>query len=120
MITTAGKNSVRNFLINDTPSSYDSVAVGTDGTVALVTQTALGALDYGESATKSEPSTFRVLFDMDFGTGDGTSGAVYKEIGLFTSSDGTGTMLSRLVITNTPNSVGVAYRFQYDIRVTWV
>ena len=120
MITTAGKNHIRDFLLNGSSSNFDGIAVGTDDTTAAITDTALGTRVYGETTTKSYPTTTRAMFDMNFAAGDypATGSVTLKEVGLFTSADGTsGTMLCRQVITDTIKTTSIAYRVQYDINV---
>lgn len=118
MITTAGKNLVRNMIIGTNPGSITRIEIGTDNTAPVVGDTALIGTTYGAAATETEPSSVSVMFQISLGTGDGNGAGtrIYQEVGLLTGTSGT--LLSRQVFKAKTKNNTIAFKVQPIVEVT--
>ena len=118
MITTVGKNLVRDMIIGSNPGSITRVEIGTDNTAPVVTDTALLGDTYGDTATETEPSSVSAMFQITLGTGDGngTGTRTYQEVGLLTGASGT--LLSRQIYKAKTKNNTIAFKVQVIVEVT--
>lgn len=117
MITTAGKNLVRDMMIGASSGSITRVEIGTDNTAPTVGDTALLGTTYGDTAAETEPNGVSAMFRISLGTADGNgAGSVdYTEVGLLTES--AGTLLSRQIFSAQTKNDTIAFKVQVIVEV---
>lgn len=93
VITTNALNSAIADTITEFESLFSHMAVGTDGTVALVTDTALGGETIREVLFKESTTATEIRVDIRLDTAD-NNGNTQREVGVFNQASG-GTMYVR-------------------------
>jgi hypothetical protein len=96
LIVQVGKNFLASAVINSSTSPFTYMAIGTSGTAATTSDTALGSQLVRQVFSSSSVSTNVVTLSTTYAAGTGT-GAL-QEAGIFNASSG-GTMLSHVVFS---------------------
>ena len=122
LITTAGKNLVRDLLgiaVGITGINY--FAVGTDNTSPSVTDTTLGAEVFRNTFTDVVYSSAKVTFKYFLGSTE-ANGNTLVEAGLFgdnaTASTDSGTLFSHVTYTPIVKTSALAVTFSWDITIS--
>jgi hypothetical protein len=122
LVTTLGKNLVRDMLgMASGITGLNYIAMGTDDTVAAITDTVLGAEEHRDVFTDTLYDTAKVTFKyyLDSSTANGVT---LVEAGLFgdnaTASADSGTLFARVVHTDIVKTSSVAVTYSWDITIS--
>jgi len=115
VFTQSGKNEIRDWMVGSASTAPLTLAIGTDTTSAIDTDTALGAEVIRKSFSATSTSPFNVVFEALLSTVEAT-GSTTSEVGLFNSTTGTA---GEMFVRNTfaPISKTSSIEIQFEQRV---
>jgi hypothetical protein len=116
LVTTSGRNLLRDLLNDDAISGITEFALGTDGTAAVNADTALGAEVLRDAITNTTKDIYKLTAQY-FLSSTALNGTTIREGGLFTDED---TLFARYVLDTpiAPKTSGIAVTFTWDITFT--
>lgn len=114
LIVQVGKNFLASAVINSSTSPFTYMAIGTSGTAASTSDTALGAEVARQAFTSSSVSTNVVTLSTTYAAGTGTG--TLQEAGIFNASS-SGTMLSHVVFSSISKAAADSLVITWTITV---
>jgi hypothetical protein len=114
LIVQVGKNFLASAIINSSTSPFTYMAIGTSGTAAATSDTALGAETARQVFTSSSVSTNVVTLSTTYAAGTGTG--TLQEAGIFNASS-SGTMLSHVVFSSISKAAADSLVITWTITV---
>ena len=117
MIVTAGKNLVRDFLLNTAPTAPTHTEIGDSGAAEAASQTTLLGVDvYREAfASTGEPTATKMLYQIDVAVGEAPDDT-YQEVGVFNAA-ADGVMLLRQIFSGQAKDNTIAFTVQVIVEV---
>jgi len=127
LVVDNGLNALRDLMMNPyvggVGASPDYIALGTDGSEVVASQTALVAEAFRKQITRRSPLNKALIWQMFMAATEGNGGGtvIYKEIGLFEQAIvGAGRMWARGPLTSATktSSVSITVNWQMNLAAT--
>jgi len=120
LVTTAGRNLIRDFMYGDAVTGLERFAIGTDGTTPAASDAALGAEVLRAAFTDKTKGTGELTLVYYLGSAS-ANGNTLREVGVFgngaTSTPGSGTLYLRAV--HSPIEKNASLAITYTIVPAW-
>jgi len=118
LVTNAGRNLIRDFLLSDRNKQPTNMAVGTGTTAAAVGDTALVTEVYRDSITLRTSEAYKATFQL-FIPEDSANGNTLTEAGLFSVANGISTLYARFIFASSiPKTSANSVTITWDITIT--
>ena len=115
LFVTDGRNQVRDFLNNLSPTGITHLAVGTDATGAVLSDSALGTEVYRNALTKRTPSDASVMLSYYLASTQ-ANGNTLAETGLFNDPTA-GAMFARATYTPIIKTSSIAVMYNWTLNI---